>query len=99
MQHDACHAANMGMQLILLSAGSSYVQPGPAVGISCFGQGKGETDQMASTSVPQKAKAALLVTRFKQSRCSVTLPCFLQNAYIKIGKIQKRLSWHLRKDD
>ena len=47
MQQDACHAANKGaaalslqtaenllicgMQLILLSAGSSYVRPGPAV--------------------------------------------------------------------
>ena len=53
-----------GMQLILLSAGSSYVRPGPAVGISCCGHGRGERDQMASTSVPPQAKAALLGTRF-----------------------------------
>ena len=53
-----------GMQLILLSAGSSYVPPGPAVGISCCGHGRGESDQMASTSVPPQAKAALLGTRF-----------------------------------
>ena len=53
-----------GMQLILLSAGSSYVRPGPAVDISCCGHGRGETDQMASTSVPPQAKAALLGTRF-----------------------------------
>ena len=53
-----------GMQLILLSAGSSYVRPGPDVGISCCGQGRGGRDQMASTSVPPQAKAALLVTRF-----------------------------------
>ena len=59
-----------GMQLILLSAGSSYVRPGPAVGISCCGHGRDERDQMASTSVPPQAKAALLGTRFKQSRCS-----------------------------
>ena len=51
-------------QLILLSAGSSYVRPGPAVGISCCGHGRGERDQMASTSVPLQAKAALLRTRF-----------------------------------
>ena len=31
-----------GMQLILLSAGTSYVRPGPAVGISCCGHGRGE---------------------------------------------------------
>ena len=53
-----------GMQLILLSAGSSYVRSGPAVGISCCGHGRGERDQMASTSVPLQTKAALLVTRF-----------------------------------
>ena len=53
-----------GMQLILLSAGSSYVRPGPAVGISCCGHGRGERDQMASTSVPPQAKAALLGTSF-----------------------------------
>ena len=53
-----------GMQLILLSAGASYVRPGPAVGISCCGHGRGERDQMASTSVPPQAKAALLGTRF-----------------------------------
>ena len=53
-----------GMQLVLLSAGSSYVQPGPALGISCCGHGRGERDQMASTSVPPQGKAALLVTRF-----------------------------------
>ena len=47
-----------GMQLILLSAGSSYVRLGPAVGISCCGHGRGERDQMASTSVPPQAKAA-----------------------------------------
>ena len=41
-----------GMQLILLSAGSSYARPGPAVGISCCGHDRGERDQMASTSVP-----------------------------------------------
>ena len=52
------------MQLILLSAGSSYVRPGPAVGISCCGHGRGERDQMASTSVPPQAKAGLLGTRF-----------------------------------
>ena len=51
-----------GMQLILLSAGSSHVWPGPAVGISCCGHGRGERDQMASTSVPPQAKAALLGT-------------------------------------
>ena len=53
-----------GMQLILLSAGSSCVRRGPAVGISCCGHGRGERDQMASTSVPPQAKAALLGTRF-----------------------------------
>ena len=53
-----------GMQLILLSSGSSYVRPGPAVGISCTGHGRGEWDQMASTSVPPQAKAALLGTSF-----------------------------------
>ena len=53
-----------GMQLILLSAGSSYVRPGPAVGISCCGHGRGERDQMSSTSVSTQAKAALLGTRF-----------------------------------
>ena len=88
-----------GMQLILLSAGTSYFQPRPAVGISCCWHGRGESDQMASTSVPPQAKGVFLVTRFKQSRCSVTLACFLQNAYIKIGTIQKRLAWQLRKDD
>ena len=59
-----------GMQLILLSAGSSYVRLGPAVGISCCGNGRGERDQMASTSVPPQAKAAMLVTSFQQSRCT-----------------------------
>ena len=53
-----------GMQLILLSAGSSYVRPRPAVGISLCGHGRRERDQMASTSVPPQAKAALLGTRF-----------------------------------
>ena len=53
-----------GMQLILLSAGSSYGRPGPAVGIWCCGHGRGERDQMDSTSVPPQAKAALLGTRF-----------------------------------
>ena len=53
-----------GMQLILLSAGSSYLRPGPAVGISCSGDGRGERDQMASNSVQPQAKTALLVTRF-----------------------------------
>ena len=53
-----------GMQLILQSAGSSYVRPEPAVGISCCGHGRGERDQMACTSVPPQAKAALLGTRF-----------------------------------
>ena len=53
-----------GMQLILLSAVSSYLRPRPALGISCCGHGRGERDQMASTSVPAQAKAALLVTRF-----------------------------------
>ena len=53
-----------GMQLILLSACSSYVQPGPAVGISYIGHGRVERDQTASTSVPPEAKAALLVTTF-----------------------------------
>ena len=54
---------------------------------------------MASVSVPPQEKAALLLTRFYQSRCSVTLACFLENAYIKIGTIQRRLAWPLRKDD
>ena len=53
-----------GMPLILLSAGSSYVRPGPVVGISCCGHGRGERDQMASTSVPPQGKAALPVTSF-----------------------------------
>ena len=53
-----------GMHLILLSAGSSNVRPGPAVDISCCGHGNCERDQMASTSVPPQAKAALLVTSF-----------------------------------
>ena len=53
-----------GMKLIVLSAGPSYARPGPAVGISCCGHGKGERDQRASTSVPPQAKTAELVTRF-----------------------------------
>ena len=53
-----------GIQLILLSAGLSYVRPGPALGISCCGHSRVEYDQMASPSVPPQAKAALLVTRF-----------------------------------
>ena len=53
-----------GMQLILLSAGSSYDRPELTVGISCSGHSRGERDQMTSTLVPPQAKAVDRITRF-----------------------------------
>ena len=60
-------------QLILLSAGSSYFRRACCRIIAMLlisgmqlilQHGRGERDQMASTSVPPQAKAALLGTRF-----------------------------------
>ena len=63
-QQDACHAANMWDAVDPTVCWLKSRRPGPAVGISCCGHGRGERDQMASTSVPPQAKAALLGTSF-----------------------------------
>ena len=57
--------------------------------------GSGEKEEMARSSVPPQSKATLLMTR-NYLNC---VNAFLQNTYIKIGTIQKRLAWLLRKDD
>ena len=55
---------------------------------------------MTSSSVLPQAKAALLVTSIYLSRGNILCDrvCY-GNTYIKIGTIQRRLAWPLRKDD
>ena len=65
MQQRPCHAANMwvGRQLNLLSAAQVRSSQGLSSDL-VLQHGRGEREQMASSSVPPQAKTALLVTNF-----------------------------------
>ena len=54
---------------------------------------------MTGSSVPPQAKAAFLVTRFIYPDVGFCHRVCYGNTYIKIGTIQRRLAWPLRKDD
>ena len=54
---------------------------------------------MAGSSVPPQAKARLLVTSFIDADVVLCDRVSYGNTYIKIGTIQRRLAWPLRKDD
>ena len=54
---------------------------------------------MTPSSVLPQAMATLLVTWFYLSRIALCDRVCYANTYIKIGTIQRRLAWPLRKDD
>ena len=54
---------------------------------------------MTGSSVPPQPQAALLVTSFYLTEVVLCDRVCYGNTYIKIGTIQRRLAWPLRKDD
>ena len=58
------YCQQVGMQMDLLSAGSSYIEPRPAAGIICCSVWQWAEGGKADSSVPPQAKAAWLVTNF-----------------------------------